>query len=61
MVRLARDARRREELSSMGLQRAHAFSWQRAARETLKVYRLAVTGEVAAAAPVPAAYRSSTS
>jgi glycosyltransferase involved in cell wall biosynthesis len=61
MVRLARDARRREELSSLGLQRAHTFSWQRAARETLKVYRLAATGEVAAAAPVPAAYRSSTS
>jgi len=61
MVRLASDARRREELSSLGLQRAHTFSWQRAARETLKVYRLAVTGEVAAAAPVPAAYRSSTS
>jgi glycosyltransferase involved in cell wall biosynthesis len=61
MVRLASDPRRREELTSLGLQRARAFSWQRAARETLKVYRLAVTGEVAATAPVPAAYRSSTS
>ena len=61
MVRLANDSRRREELSSLGLQRAHTFSWQRAARETLNVYRLAVTGEVAAAARVPAAYRSSTS
>jgi glycosyltransferase involved in cell wall biosynthesis len=61
MVRLAGDPRRRGELSSLGLQRAHTFSWQRAARETLKVYRLAVTGEVAAAAPVPAAYRSSAS
>jgi glycosyltransferase involved in cell wall biosynthesis len=61
MVRLARDARRREELSSLGLRRAHTFSWQRAARETLKVYGLAVTGEAAATAPVPAAYRSSTS
>jgi hypothetical protein len=34
------------------------FSWERAARETLKVYGHAITGEVAAAAAVPAAYRS---
>jgi glycosyltransferase involved in cell wall biosynthesis len=61
IVRLANEPRRREELSMLGLQRAHTFSWQRAARETLKVYGLAVTGEVASAAPVPAAYRSSTS
>lgn len=61
MVRLAGNPRRREELTALGLQRAHTFSWQRAARETLKVYRLAVNGEAAAAAPVPAAYRSSTS
>jgi glycosyltransferase involved in cell wall biosynthesis len=61
MVRLADDRRRREQLSSLGLQRAHMFSWERAARETLKVYRDTVAGEVAAAAPVPAAYRSSTS
>src|SRR5262245_8446639 len=61
MVRLADDPRRRETLSALGLQRAQMFSWERAAHETLKVYRHAVSGEVAAAAPVPAAYRSSTS
>jgi hypothetical protein len=37
------------------------FSWARAARETIKVYRDTVAGTVSAAAPVPAAYRSSTS
>jgi glycosyltransferase involved in cell wall biosynthesis len=61
MVRLAENAGRREQLSSLGLQRAQMFSWQRAARETLKVYNHAVTGAVGAAAPVPAAYRSTTS
>ena len=61
MVRLADDRRRREHLSSLGLQRAHLFSWTRAARETIKVYRDTVAGTVAAAAPVPTAYRSSTS
>ena len=61
IVRLAADPRRRQLLSARGLQRAGMFSWERAARETLKVYRHAVTGEAAAPAPVPAAYRSSTS
>jgi len=37
------------------------FSWGQAARETLKVYREIVTGEVGATSPVPAAYHSSTS
>ena len=61
MVRLANDRRRRETLAALGLQRAQMFSWERAARETLKVYGHAITGEVAAAAAVPAAYRSSAS
>jgi glycosyltransferase involved in cell wall biosynthesis len=39
MVRLARSRERRENLSALGLQRSHAFSWDRAARETLDVYR----------------------
>jgi glycosyltransferase involved in cell wall biosynthesis len=42
MVALARDGDRRRELSGLGLERAKAFSWQRAARETLDVYREAV-------------------
>jgi glycosyltransferase involved in cell wall biosynthesis len=61
MVRLAGDRWRREHLSSLGLQRAQMFSWARAARETIKVYRDTVAGTVAAAAPIPTAYRSSTS
>jgi len=60
IVRLARDRRRREELATLGLQLARMFSWERAARETLNVYRHALSGEVSAAAPVPAAYHSST-
>jgi glycosyltransferase involved in cell wall biosynthesis len=58
MVRLAGDRQRRDTLSTLGRERAQLFSWERAARETLKVYRHAVNGEVAAAAPIPAAYRS---
>ena len=42
MVALSRDGDRRSELSSLGLERAKSFSWQRAARETLDVYRQAV-------------------
>ena len=61
MVRLAGDRQHRERLSTLGRERAQLFSWERAARETLKVYRHAVNGEVAAAAPIPAAYRSSAS
>jgi len=38
MVALARDPRRRAELSARGLRRARMFSWQRAARETLAIY-----------------------
>jgi glycosyltransferase involved in cell wall biosynthesis len=61
MVRLAGDRQRREQLSVLGRERAQLFSWERAARETLKVYRDTVAGVVAAGAPVPAAYHSSTS
>ncbi|HWW88353.1 MAG TPA: glycosyltransferase, partial [Vicinamibacterales bacterium] len=39
MVNLAQDAQRRQELTSRGMERAASFSWQRAARETLGVYR----------------------
>jgi glycosyltransferase involved in cell wall biosynthesis len=41
MVALARDRGRREHLARLGLARARAFSWARAARETLEVYRRA--------------------
>jgi glycosyltransferase involved in cell wall biosynthesis/radical SAM superfamily enzyme YgiQ (UPF0313 family) len=39
MAQLAHDERRRAELSRNALARAERFSWQRAARETLDVYR----------------------
>src|SRR5262249_53381062 len=39
MARLARDPARRAVLSQRALARAERFSWQRAARETLEVYR----------------------
>ena len=41
MVSLARSRERREQLRALGLERARQFSWQRAARETLAVYRQA--------------------
>jgi glycosyltransferase involved in cell wall biosynthesis len=58
MVRLARSPERRHHLSLVGLQRSRVFSWERAALETLNVYRLALNGEVAAPAAVPAASHS---
>jgi glycosyltransferase involved in cell wall biosynthesis len=54
MVKLARDAGRREELQYLGLERAQLFSWQRAARETLDVYRYAVRHTARAAIFDPA-------
>jgi glycosyltransferase involved in cell wall biosynthesis len=56
LVRLARSPERRHHLSLLGLQRSQVFSWDRAARETLNVYREALTGEATAAAPVGAAW-----
>src|SRR4030095_16326547 len=44
MVALARSREHRENLSALGLQRSHFFSWDRAARETLDVYRQAAGG-----------------
>jgi glycosyltransferase involved in cell wall biosynthesis len=51
IVRLAQRRERREELSARGLERSQMFSWARAARETLEVYRQAVAQQV----PAPAA------
>jgi glycosyltransferase involved in cell wall biosynthesis len=58
MVRLARSSERRHQLSLLGLQRSCVFSWEQAALETLKVYRLALSGEVSAPAAVAAASHS---
>lgn len=48
MDRLLSDDALHAELRAKGLQRAQLFSWERAARQTLEVYR-----KVAAAQPVP--------
>lgn len=58
MARLGRMRGRREELSALGLRRAQMFSWDRAARETLKLYQHVAAGEVPVPAPAPAAYHS---
>jgi glycosyltransferase involved in cell wall biosynthesis len=44
LVALARSRERREQLRACGLARAKQFSWQRAAQETLAVYRRAARG-----------------
>ncbi|MBZ5559102.1 MAG: glycosyltransferase [Acidobacteriia bacterium] len=49
LVALARDEERRRALSAAGLARAAEFSWERAARESLAIYRHVAAGE-----PVPA-------
>jgi hypothetical protein len=50
LVALARSRDRREELSAAGLARAASFSWQRAAGESLEIYRV-TAGRRAVAAP----------
>src|SRR5215213_5833780 len=47
------DEDRRAELGRMGVARAQQFSWNRAARETLKVYRRAADRIVPRATPLP--------
>lgn len=58
MARLAHNRERRERMSALGLARSAQFSWQRAARDTLAVYRWAAQracgpaqGETALAPP----------
>ncbi|HUR33740.1 MAG TPA: glycosyltransferase family 1 protein [Vicinamibacterales bacterium] len=58
LVSLAGSRERREELSRRGLHRAELFSWQRAASETLAVYRQAAADPVARRAAAPAALPS---
>ncbi len=50
MVALAASGERRDELVRLGLLRAASFSWRRAARETLDVYRQVIRGGAAATA-----------
>ncbi len=56
LVALARDRERRDALTALGIERARQFSWHRAARETLAVYRRvvrrAVDARTAAIQPV---------
>jgi glycosyltransferase involved in cell wall biosynthesis len=44
LVRLAHNGERRRQMTALGLLRAGEFSWRRAARETLEVYRLVASG-----------------
>ena len=43
LVALAESRDRRDDLSGRGLARASTFSWQRAARESLEIYRETAT------------------
>ena len=58
LVTLAGDRDRRMHLARRGLERARTFSWQRAACETLKVYRLAVAQPIAERPAAAAAVQS---
>jgi glycosyltransferase involved in cell wall biosynthesis len=51
LVRLAASRSRRAELTALGLKRARLFSWERAARETLEVYRRTVRRAAGAGEP----------
>ena len=53
LVALAASRDRREELAATGLARSATFSWERAARESLEIYRDAAHGRGRAAAPRP--------
>jgi glycosyltransferase involved in cell wall biosynthesis len=55
LVALARAPERREDLSRRGIERAASFSWQRAAKETLAVYRQVLTNPVSSRAAATAA------
>ena len=54
LVALGEDRTRREDLTQRGLERARSFSWDRAAVETLQVYRAAVSDPVSERSRVPA-------
>jgi glycosyltransferase involved in cell wall biosynthesis len=61
LVNLTRSRERRQSLAALGLERARTFSWERAARETLKVYRHALAGEARVDTAEPAAVHSNMS
>ncbi|HEX3646583.1 MAG TPA: glycosyltransferase family 1 protein, partial [Vicinamibacterales bacterium] len=52
LVAMADSRDRREELSGRGLARSQTFSWQRAARESLEIYRETAGQKVASSRPV---------
>ncbi len=56
MVALARSRERRQHLAAQGIERAQTFSWRRAARETLDIYRRTAerASGIATADPPPA-------
>ena len=55
LVALTHDDERRKDLAARGLAHSRRFSWERAARETLRVYRAAAPSEAAERQPlVPA-------
>lgn len=58
LVALALNRERREDLARLGLSRAAEFSWQRAAADTLNVYRQAAAQPQADRATAPAALQS---
>ncbi|MGH9141356.1 MAG: glycosyltransferase, partial [Vicinamibacterales bacterium] len=55
LVGLANSRDRREELSGLGLARAASFSWERAAGESLEIYRKTAMHTVGMALPRPVA------
>jgi radical SAM superfamily enzyme YgiQ (UPF0313 family) len=52
LVALADSRDRREDLSGRGLARARTFSWQRAARESLEIYRETAGQKIARSRPI---------
>jgi glycosyltransferase involved in cell wall biosynthesis len=59
MVRLARSRERRDCLEQLGIARARMFSWTRAARETLEIYRHAAARRATSAVAVAASFGES--
>ena len=59
MVALANDEGRRRDLSARGVARAREFSWQRAAADTLSVYRTVVARATEPALGLPARIEAS--
>ncbi len=57
LARLAGDPARRDRLRTAGLARAEQFSWSRAARQTLDIYRSVAAAPVSARRPLPPAAR----